>query len=590
MRQVGDIVECFELLSLLGKSDLATLWLARHLHLGTHHAIRFLSAPTPRLKERLLQEGRVQIRLRHPNVVAITKVFQSNGEVGLVAEFVGGFSLSDCIQEDGAMELQEALVLFSQILGAVGTAHAAGILHRDIKPAKVLLTSQGDTVIAKVADFGIAKFGRPSQEAWGGTPTVSGYLAPEQITDSATFTRQADIFALGALLYELVGGKPAFPGTDLRGLLDATASGAFTPLSVHAPSTPRRIIEVVERALDLDTQARFDDVEGFAHALGIPVNIVPPPEGVAFVPPGEAPPVRNTTLVPVVALAPDEEDPRLREEGPPPDSRSTSSQLPSKQTPPLVKKHGAMPSGTTQAQVTLQSTPDYDDARDSLSAEDRYGLRAPNIELLSQELLTLSVDTQDSEYPEQQESSAEETEPQTDNWMRSSLWQSLTLLGNTMRYLAVPVLLMMGIGYLGGLTGQDAVQGASQAYESAEDQLAQAVLSQEEMATELAAISARGPALQALIKATETSDPQLRLVASKQLSDAMLDELRMLPPNTDPAEELKRRSLELQIQDLGRAHERHAKALGEWQESSERVTGAMAILMRMAPPPPAPRP
>jgi hypothetical protein len=70
----------------------------------------------------------------------------------------------------------------------------------------------------------------------------------------------------------------------------------------------------------------------------------------------------------------------------------------------------------------------------------------------------------------------------------------------------------------------------------------------------------------------------------------MLDELRMLPPNTDPAEELKRRSLELQIQDLGRAHERHAKALGQWQQASEKVTGNMAILLRMAPSPPQLKP
>jgi serine/threonine protein kinase len=590
LRQVGDIVERFELLSLLGKSGSATLWLARHLQLSTHHAIRFLSAPNPRLKERLLREGRIQILLKHPNVVAVTDVVQSNGEIGFVMEFVQGFSLSDCIHDDGAMELQEALVLFSQILGGVGTAHAAGILHRDIKPAKVLLTSQGDTVIAKVADFGIAKFGQPSQETLGGTPMVSDYMAPEQITDSATFTRRADIFALGALLYELVGGKPAFPGTDLRGILNDTAAGVFTPLSVHAPSTPRRIIEGVERALDPDTQARFDDVEGFAHALGIPVNIAPPPEGVEFVPPGEAPPVRNTTMLPVVELAPDEEDTPVRGEMPPPDSRSTSSQPPLRQAPPSVWEHGSMTPGRTRVRRTSQSSPDYEDARDSMSVEDRYGLSDPNIELLSQETLTLSKDTQDTEHSGQDDSRADATEPQADDWMRDYLWPTLTVLGNTIRYLAVPVLLMVGIGYLGGLKGQDAVQGASRAYESAEDQLAQAVLSQEEMATELAAISARGPALQALVKATETGDPQLRFVASKQLSDAMLDELRMLPPNTDPAEELKRRSLELQIQDLGRAHERHAKALGQWQQASEKVTGNMAILLRMAPSPPKLKP
>ena len=129
MRQAGDIVERFELLGLLGEGGLATVHLARHLQLGTEHAIKFLSAPNPRMTERLLREGRIQARLRHPNVVSVTDVVQSEGEVGLVMEFVEGFSLADCIRDGGAMELQEALVLFSQVLGGVGTAHAAGILQ-----------------------------------------------------------------------------------------------------------------------------------------------------------------------------------------------------------------------------------------------------------------------------------------------------------------------------------------------------------------------------------------------------------------------------------------------------------------------------
>jgi serine/threonine protein kinase len=587
LRQAGDIVERFELLGLLGEGGLATVHLARHLQLGTQHAIKFLSAPSPQMTERLLREGRIQARLRHPNVVSVTDVVQSDGEVGLVMEFVQGFSLSDCIRDGGAMELQEALVLFSQILGGVGTAHAAGILHRDIKPANVLLTSQGDTVIAKVADFGIAKFGKRSAGTLGGTPMgTPGYMAPEQVSDSTTVTRRADIFALGALLYELLGGKPAFPGTDLRGILNATATGAFTPLSVHAPATPRRVIEAVERALDPDAEARFDSVEGFAHALGIPVNIVPPSEGVEFVPPGEAPPVRLATMIPVVELAPDEEDTFGRQEMPPPVSSQRPSRPPMTRAPPSLFDLNPTPGSPRRARVTSPPTPSFEDVRDSMSVEERYGLDDPSIEVPGRKIPSLPKVTQDTRQPGQDEPQGAASEQDSDDVVKDFVWPMLTVLGNTARYLAVPLLLVVGIGYLGGLKGQEAVRGASRSYETAEDQLAQAVLSQREMATQLAVLGTRGPSLKAMVKATERGDPQARVAASKQLSDAMLDELRMLPPNTDPAEELKRRSLELQIQDLGRAHERRAEALGQWQHASDGVTGGMAIRLGMAPAPP----
>ena len=599
MRQAGDIVERFELLGLLGEGGLATVHLARHLQLGTEHAIKFLSAPNPRMTERLLREGRIQARLRHPNVVSVTDVVQSEGEVGLVMEFVEGFSLSDCIRDGGAMELQEALVLFSQILGGVGTAHAAGILHRDIKPANVLLTSQGETVIAKVADFGIAKFGKRSAGTLGGTPMgTPGYMAPEQVSDSATVTRRADIFALGALLYELLGGKPAFPGTDLRGILNATAAGAFTPLSVHAPSTPRRVIEAVERALDPNPDARFDSVEAFAHALGIPVNIVSPPEGVELVPPGEAPPIRNATMIPVVELAPDEEDSFSRNEMPPPRSRPQvspslgrrSMDQPSLSRPrPSYSDRHSIPSAPTSDSASFPSSR-HEDVRDSMSIEERFGLDDPSIEVPGRKIRPLPS-TQEGDKgkdgPEQEgDATDREAHEVADDVVRDFVWPLLTVLGNTARYLAIPVLLMVGIGYLGGLKGQGEVNDASRSYESADDQLAQAVRSQEEMATQLMEMGARGPALTALVERTQTEDPQEAIAASKQLSDAMLDELRMLPPNTDPAEELRRRSLELQIQDLGRAHKRRAAALGEWQHASDGVTGGMAVRLGMAPAPP----
>jgi hypothetical protein len=249
-----------------------------------------------------------------------------------------------------------------------------------------------------------------------------------------------------------------------------------------------------------------------------------------------------------------------------------------------------MPSSHTPFEVTSPPRSSFEETRDSMSVEERYGLDDPSIEVPGRKIRARPEKTHDTEQPRQDEPQGDATEREAhevaDDVVRDFVWPLLTVLGNTARYLAVPVLLMVGIGYLGGLKGQESVRDASRSYESADDQLAQAVASQREMATQLTEMGARGPALDALVKATETDDPQARIAASKQLSDAMLDELRMLPQNTDSAEELKRRSLELQIQDLGRAHERRSEALGQWEQASSGVTGAMAIRLGMAPAPP----
>ena len=112
------------------------------------------------------------------------------------------------------MPLEDSLELFQQILEAVGSAHAAGVLHRDLTPRNILLTTTGDRVVARVADFGVSRLvsGEPIPGASGnGTPMgTPGYLSPEQITGSATVDRRADIFALGAILYELLSGQKTF--------------------------------------------------------------------------------------------------------------------------------------------------------------------------------------------------------------------------------------------------------------------------------------------------------------------------------------------------------------------------------------------
>ncbi|NOY24860.1 MAG: serine/threonine protein kinase [Oligoflexia bacterium] len=268
--QAGTTIGRFRIERALGEGDMATVYQVRHLQLDTVHALKLLKISHPGMARRLLQEGRIQARLRHPNVVAVVDVVQDKGAIGLLMEYVDGFSLAACLAE-GPMDLDDALEVFHQVLSAVGAAHAAGVIHRDLKPANILLTARGDRVLAKVTDFGIAKvlgidLGLPRTRT-GVAMGTPGYLAPEQITGSVSVDRRADIFALGTILYEMICGQPVFRGPDQLVTMNRTVAGTYLRLLARMPQVPRPLSDAIDRALEGDRQRRFADCAAFARAV-----------------------------------------------------------------------------------------------------------------------------------------------------------------------------------------------------------------------------------------------------------------------------------------------------------------------------------
>jgi hypothetical protein len=184
---------------------------------------------------RAAREGRIAARLRHPNAVTVHDVVEEDGKPVLVMEFVPARTLADRIAEHGALPVEYVMRTGAQIAGALAAAHAAGIVHRDVKPGNVLVTDDGT---AKITDFGIARaVGDVAVTRTGLLAGTPAYLSPE-VARGGEPGPASDVFALGATLYAAVEGCPPFgDGDNAIALLHAVAAGGYAPPRQAGPLT-----------------------------------------------------------------------------------------------------------------------------------------------------------------------------------------------------------------------------------------------------------------------------------------------------------------------------------------------------------------
>ena len=262
----------------LGEGGMATVYRVRHEVLGTVHALKVLHVDAPRIRERLLSEGRAQASLTHPHVVAVTDVLEVGGAPALLMEFVDGGTLADVVRA-GPLPVRRALRLFRGVVAGVAAAHAQGIVHRDLKPSNVLLALPDDDdddddfgappdwsrAQPKVTDFGLAKVvddalgspDRPGHRTEAGIAMgTPAYMAPEQIRDARGVDHRADLFALGAVLYALLAGRSPFAGPDRFAVLSNVTSGRYPPLPALRPDLPAPCVALVGRCLAVEPADR----------------------------------------------------------------------------------------------------------------------------------------------------------------------------------------------------------------------------------------------------------------------------------------------------------------------------------------------
>lgn len=272
---IGQVVAAtYEITSLLGEGGMGQVWAARHLRLpGKTVAIKTLHAAIAdgEALARFRREAEIASRLGHPNIVGVHDYnVLDSGTPYLVLEHLRGESLAARIAR-GALPLAETRDILRQVGAALRAAHRQHVVHRDLKPQNIFLCPREDgPPRAVVLDFGISKI-RGSESIKTQTHTLLGtpqYMAPEQATGEHDLVNaQTDVFALGAIAYEMLAGRPAFMGENVPEVVFKVVYKDPPPLSELAPDVPAEVASAVMKALAKKQAERFADVAGFIEAM-----------------------------------------------------------------------------------------------------------------------------------------------------------------------------------------------------------------------------------------------------------------------------------------------------------------------------------
>ncbi|GAB2625439.1 hypothetical protein Aab01nite_85510 [Paractinoplanes abujensis] len=274
----------YRLLELIGSGGMGRVWRAQDELLQRVVAVKEITVPsTALLATQTMREARAAARLDHPGVISVYDVVWQQDRSWLVMEYVASRSLQEVIKDDGPLSPRQTARLGLRVLSALRSAHAAGVLHRDVKPGNVLLAADGRIVLT---DFGLAVMG--DRESGAPDPLLGSphYVAPEQLRGQETGT-PADLWSLGATLWTAVEGQPPFIRDDVQAALQALLN--------DAPGPPRRagpLTDLLLALLDKDpdhrpdaerTAAWLETVAGEARPAGI--AFTPVARGIATVTP-----------------------------------------------------------------------------------------------------------------------------------------------------------------------------------------------------------------------------------------------------------------------------------------------------------------
>ncbi len=258
----------------LGEGGMGVVVAAEHLELGQRVALKFLlehAALDEDAATRFLREARAVVRIQSEHVARVIDVGRlENGAPYMVMEYLDGRDLAKVVSE-GPLPVEDAVDYLLQACEALAEAHAAGIIHRDLKPANLFLTKRRDqSAFVKVLDFGISKLMDTAEAGLTKTDAIMGspfYLSPEQAKSARSVDARTDLWALGAILHELLAGKRPFVGESFTELLAAILMEEPRSLREARPDVPEELDAIVRRCLAKDPSHRFANVAELAQAL-----------------------------------------------------------------------------------------------------------------------------------------------------------------------------------------------------------------------------------------------------------------------------------------------------------------------------------
>ena len=266
--EVGDYLMASE----VGSGAMAVVYRAEHRHRRTVHAVKILNASLARdadIRQRFLEEGRIQAELSHANVVPVTDFIEAGGEIGLVMPLLRGESLRQRLRGQ-PIAPSLAVAWMKQVLDALAFVHDQGIVHRDLKPSNLFVEPRAGGAHVWVMDFGIAKVINSDFTQMTAPIGTLKYMSPEHIRSMKSVDHRTDIYAMGVILYELLCGKQAFEGDNAYDVLQRVEQGRCTPLRQRAPKTPPHLAAAVERAMSVNRADRFASATEFSAALTVP--------------------------------------------------------------------------------------------------------------------------------------------------------------------------------------------------------------------------------------------------------------------------------------------------------------------------------
>jgi TolB-like protein/tRNA A-37 threonylcarbamoyl transferase component Bud32/Tfp pilus assembly protein PilF len=287
----------------LGRGGMATVYLARDLKHKRQVALKVLH---PELAwtlgpARFRREIETAAHLQHPHICSVYDSGEDDGRLWFTMPYIRGESLRDRLRREGRLPLAEAVRITSEAARALEYAHREGVIHRDIKPENLLITTDGDTL---VADFGIAHaLGSPVQGSpdrlteTGVALGTAAYMAPEQATGGSGVDARADQYALAVTCYEMLAGRPPFGGPTAAAVIAERFRGPPPSVTALRPDVPEPVDAAIKRALALDPDQRFGSIGELARALTEGASVAGP----ANVPVVVAPPRRPRRLARVIA-------------------------------------------------------------------------------------------------------------------------------------------------------------------------------------------------------------------------------------------------------------------------------------------------